>query len=192
MTKPTIIDFVEHYTHKFSEHVFLREKIDDVWTETTFKETREAAHRIGAGMMALGLQKGERVALLSQGRNLWVTGELGILYAGGVNVPLSIKLEEAGDLLFRIQHSDARFIMCSGQQLHKIRKIIADCPKVEKVIVFDPLEKYEEKEIFINEVIALGDALLAKDQASMSQSDRMIMRTSVTLPALPPTLKVFC
>ena len=47
MTKPTIIDFVEHYTHKFSEHVFLREKIDDVWTETTFKETREAAATSG-------------------------------------------------------------------------------------------------------------------------------------------------
>ena len=145
--KPTIIDFVEHYTHEFSEHVFLREKVDGVWTETTFAQTREQAHRIGAGMMALGLQKGERVALLSQGRNLWVTGELGILYAGGVNVPLSIKLEEASDLLFRIQHSDARFIMCSEQQLPKIRKIIADCPLVEKVIVFDPLEKYEEKEI---------------------------------------------
>ena len=51
--KPTIIDFVEHYTHEFSEHVFLREKVDGVWTETTFAQTREQAHRIGAGMMAL-------------------------------------------------------------------------------------------------------------------------------------------
>ena len=92
--KPTIIDFVEHYTHEFSEHVFLREKVDGVWTETTFAQTREQAHRIGAGMMALGLKKGERVALLSQGRNLWVTGELGILYAGGVNVPLSVRGSE--------------------------------------------------------------------------------------------------
>ena len=139
--KPTIIDFVEHYTHQFSEHVFLREKIGDVWTETTFRETREIAHRLGVGMMALGLKKGERVALLSQGRNLWVTGELGILYAGGVNVPLSIKLEDSGDLLFRIKHSDARYIMTSEQQLPKIRKIIADCPLVEKVIVFDPLDQ---------------------------------------------------
>ena len=106
-TRPTIIDFVEHYTQKFSEHVFLREKINDVWTETTFRETREMAHRLGAGFMALGLEKGERVAFLSQGRNLWVTGELGILYAGGVNVPLSIKLEDSGDLLFRINHSGA-------------------------------------------------------------------------------------
>ena len=164
--KPTIIDFVEHYTHKFSEHVFLREKIDDKWTETTFAQTRETAHRIGAGMMALGLQKGERVALLSQGRNLWVTGELGILYAGGVNVPLSIKLEEASDLLFRIRHSDARFIMTSEQQLPKIRKIMPECPNVEKVIVFDPLDHYEDKETGIDEVLALGDKLLASNPES--------------------------
>ena len=167
--KPTIIDFVEHYTHKYSEHVFLREKIGEVWTETTFRQTREMAHRIGAGLMAFGLNKGDRVALLSQGRNLWVTGELGILHAGGVNVPLSIKLEDSGDLRFRIQHSDARFIMTSEQQLPKIRKIMPDCPNVEKVIVFDRLEQYEDTEICIDEVIAKGDQLLAKDAASFQK-----------------------
>ena len=161
--KPTIIDFVEHYTREFSDHVFLREKIGDNWTETSFRETREIAHRIGAGLMALGLKKGERVALLSQGRNLWVTGELGILYAGGVNVPLSIKLEEASDLLFRIQHSDAKYIMTSEQQLHKIRKIMPECPNVEKVIIFDKLDKYEDKEIGIDEIMAMGDKQLASD-----------------------------
>ena len=94
MNRPTIIDFVEHYTAKYAGHVFLREKVNEEWTATTYSQTREQAHLIGAGLMALGLKKGERVALLSQGRNLWVTGELGILYAGAVNVPLSIKLEE--------------------------------------------------------------------------------------------------
>ena len=150
--KMTIIDFVEHYTRVFSNHVFLREKINNEWTETTFEQTREMAHRIGAGLMALGMEKGDKVALLSQGRNLWVTGELGILYAGGVNVPLSIKLTEAGDLLFRIQHSDAKYIMASEQQLPKIRKILPECPNVQKVIVFDPLKQYEEREIGIDEV----------------------------------------
>ena len=164
--KPTIIEFVEHYTEKFSEHVFLREKINNQWQETTFKQTREMAHRIGAGLMAMGMRKNDHVALLSQGRNLWVTGELGILYAGGVNVPLSIKLEESNDLIFRIQHSDARFIMTSEQQLPKIRKIIPDCPKVEKVIVFDELATYEPLEMPISEVIRMGDELLAKDPAS--------------------------
>lgn len=158
----TIIDFVEHYTHEYASHVFLREKVDNQWTETTFEQTRLESYRIGAGLMQLGLEKGERCALLSQGRNLWVLGELGILYAGGVNVPLSIKLEEANDLTFRIQHSDAKFILVSEQQLPKIRKILPDCPQVEKVIVLDEIADLQEKEILISEVQKLGDAFLAE------------------------------
>ena len=158
----TIIDFVEKYTHDYADHVFLREKVDNAWTETTYAQTREQAHTIGAGLMALGLQKGERVALLSQGRNLWVTAELGILYAGAVNVPLSIKLAEASDLLFRIQHSDACYIIASEQQLPKIRKIMPDCPNVRRVIVLDPIAEYGEKEMSIDEVMQRGHEFLAQ------------------------------
>ena len=160
MKRMTIIDFVEKYTHKYSELTFLREKVDGVWTETSFHETREEAYKIGAGLMQLGLKKGEKVSLLSQGRNLWITSELGILYAGGVNVPLSIKLTESTDLLFRIQHSDSRFVIVSEQQLSKIRSIISDCPKVEKIIVLDPIEDYQKNEIPISEVIAMGEEYL--------------------------------
>ena len=158
----TIIDFVEKYTREYADHVFLREKVDNQWMETTYAQTREQAHVIGAGLMALGLEKGERVALLSQGRNLWVTAELGILYAGAVNVPLSIKLAEASDLLFRIQHSDACFIIASEQQLPKIRKILPDCPNVRRVIVLDPIEEYGEKEMGIEEVMQRGRDFLAQ------------------------------
>ena len=164
MKRTTIIDFVEKYTHEYSELTFLREKVDGIWTETSFRETREEAYKIGAGLYQLGLKKGDKVSLLSQGRNLWITSELGILYAGGVNVPLSIKLTESTDLLFRIQHSDSRYVIVSEQQLPKIRKIIADCPKVEKIIVLDPLETYEENEMPISEIIAMGEAYL-KDHA---------------------------
>ena len=164
MKRTTIIDFVEKYTHEYSELTFLREKVNGVWTETSFRETREEAYKIGAGLYQLGLKKGDKVSLLSQGRNLWITSELGILYAGGVNVPLSIKLTESTDLLFRIQHSDSRYVIVSEQQLPKIRKIIADCPKVEKIIVLDPLETYEENEMPISEIIAMGEAYL-KDHA---------------------------
>ena len=160
MKRTTIIDFVEQYTREYSSLTFLREKVDGVWTETSFEETREESYRIGAGLMQLGLKKGDKVALLSQGRNLWITSELGILYAGGVNVPLSIKLTESTDLLFRIQHSDSRYVIVSEQQLGKIRNIIADCPKVEKIIVLDPIADYRENEMAISEVIAMGEAYL--------------------------------
>ena len=169
----TIIDFVEKYTHEYSELTFLREKVDGVWTETSFRETREEAYKIGAGLLQLGLKKGEKVSLLSQGRNLWITSELGILYVGGVNVPLSIKLTESTDLIFRIQHSESRYVIVSEQQLGKIRQIIDQCPLVEKVIVLDPIADYHENEIPISEVIAMGEEYLkehAEDFRAIYQS----------------------
>ena len=160
MKQLTIIDFVEKYTREYSELTFLREKVDGVWTETSFRETREEAYKIGAGLIQLGMKKGDKASLLSQGRNLWITSELGILYAGGVNVPLSIKLTESTDLLFRIQHSESRFVIVSEQQLPKIRSIIDQCPMVEKVIVLDPIADYQANEMPITEVIAMGEAYL--------------------------------
>ena len=160
MKRQTIIDFVEKYTCEYSDLTFLREKVDGVWTETTFRETREEAYCIAAGLMQMGLKKGDKVSLLSQGRNLWITSELGILYAGGVNVPLSIKLTESTDLLFRIQHSESRYVIVSEQQLSKIRSIIVSCPKVERIIVLDPIADYRENEMAISDVIAMGKAYL--------------------------------
>ena len=157
--RPTIIDFVEFNTRKYAKNVFLREKIGSVWTETTFEQTRDKSKVLAAGFMALGLQKGEKVALISEGRNLWILSELGILYAGGVNVPLSAKLEESNDLLFRINHSDSRFVVASAQQLPKIRKIYDRLPAVEKVIVLDDIE-LEEGEMHISELEKMGAAYL--------------------------------
>ena len=170
----TIIDFVEKYTREYASHVFLREKPADHWTETTFEQTRLEAYRVAAGLMSLGINKGDRISLLSEGRNLWVIGELGILYAGAVNVPLSIKLEEGSDLVFRIRHSDSRFVMVSGAQLPKIRRIVSELPALEKVIVFDEIEDRRDNEITMSEVLALGDAFLKEHPGELEARYRSI------------------
>lgn len=165
----TIIGFVEKYVDRFSSNTFLWEKQNGRWVPTTFAQTKEAAYRIGAGLMSLGVQKGDKIALLSEGRNLWVLGELGILYAGAVNVPLSIKLEESNDLLFRLRHSDSRYIMVSGQQLPKIRKILGELPSVEKVIVLDDMPEYQDKEMPVSEIFKMGDRFLAENRPMFVQ-----------------------
>ena len=170
----TIIEFVEKYVDRFSSNTFLWEKQGGRWIPTTFEQTRSEAYRIGAGLMALGVQKGEKVALLSEGRNLWVLGELGILYAGAVNVPLSIKLEESNDLLFRLRHSDAKYIMVSGTQLPKIRKILDDLPSVVKIIVLDELPEYRQKEMPISEIVEMGDRFLAENRDMFVQRYRSV------------------
>jgi len=165
----TIIDFVEKYVNQYGPNTFLWEKVNDQWTSTTFTQTRQEAYRIGAGLMALGVEKGDKISLLSEGRNLWVLGELGILYAGAVNVPLSIKLEESNDLLFRIVHSESKYILVSELQLHKIRRIISDLPMVKKVIVLDDMPEYQENEIPMSKICSMGDELLKSDYANFEQ-----------------------
>ena len=166
--RPTIIDFVEKYTHQFAGNVYLREKVDGVWKEITQEQTRKEAYRIGAGLMALGLQKGEKIALLSESRAMWILAELGALYAGAVDVPLSVNLGEGQDLLFRIHHSEAKWILVSANQLAKIRAIIGECPDVRKVIVFDDtafnVDSLQEGEIRMSEVQKLGDEFLASSR----------------------------
>ena len=151
----TIIDFVERYAKQFADLTYLREKTDGVWTETTFKQTRDEGRILAAGFMSLGLQKGEKVSLLSEARNLWVMTELGILYAGGVNVPLSYKLESDTDLSFRINHSDSVYVVASENELPKIRRIVAECPAVRKVIVLDKVE-LQPGEMYVGELRELG------------------------------------
>ena len=162
----TIIDFVEKYVAKYSDNPYFWEKNLDtnVWEPTTYKETLEKAKRIAAGLMALGVQKGDKVSYLSEGRDMWVIGEIGVLYAGAVNVPLSIKLGEKNDLVFRVKHSDSKYVITSKFQLPKIRAILPECPMVEKVIVFDEVPDKQENEIYISEIMEMGDEFLAKNE----------------------------
>ena len=162
----TIIDFVEKYVAKYSKNPFLWEKNLDTneWEPTTYEDTLKKAKRIAAGLMALGVQKGEKISYLSEGRDMWVIGELGVLYAGAVNVPLSIKLGETNDLVFRVKHSDSKYIITSKFQLAKVRAILPECPMVEKVIIFDEVADKQENEMYISEIIEMGDKFLAEHE----------------------------
>ena len=172
----TIIDFVEKYVAEFSKNPFIWEKNLDTneWEPTTYEETLKKAKRIAAGLMALGVQKGEKVSYLSEGRDMWIIGELGVLYAGAVNVPLSIKLGEANDLVFRVKHSDSKYIITSKFQLPKIRTILPDCPMVEKVIIFDQVDDMRENEMYIGDIIEMGDEFLAEHEDLFTQRYKSI------------------
>ena len=172
----TIIDFVEKYVAKYSENPFLWEKNLDTnqWEPTSYAETLKQAKRIAAGLMALGVEKGDKISYLSEGRNMWVIGELGVLFAGAVNVPLSIKLEETNDLVFRVKHSDSKYVIASKFQLPKIRKILPECPMVEKVIVFDVIDDMQENEMYIGDIMEMGDKFLAENEDKLVERYRSI------------------
>jgi len=151
----SIIQFFEESVERYNSNVYLWEKPQDKYEGTTYGETRKQVYEFAAGLIKLGIKKGDRLCLISEGRNSWVIGELGILYAGAVNVPLSVKLTP-DEIKFRINHSESRMVLTSSIQAQKIESILDQCKSIEKVIHFDTQEDYNDHEIHFNEVRKIG------------------------------------
>ena len=159
----TLIELLESSAQKYANNPYLLEKKTDRYEATTYKETKEQVYKVAAGLLALGIRKGDRIALISEGRTDWVISELGILYTGAVNVPLSILIKESAELKFRLEHSETRWIIISGNQIDKIKSIRKDLKNIEKVIFLDPQESYEKDEIFMGDVKKMGEEYLSKN-----------------------------
>ena len=80
--KKTIIDLFENSVKQYPDNPFLWEKTRDAFQPTTYKEVQQQVYAAGAGLIALGVKKGDNMALLSEGRNAWIIGELAMFYAG--------------------------------------------------------------------------------------------------------------
>ena len=74
--KKTIVDLFENSIRQFPDNPFLWEKKEARFEPTTFSQLKEQVYVVGAGLVALGVRKGDTIALLSEGRNAWIVGEL--------------------------------------------------------------------------------------------------------------------
>jgi long-chain acyl-CoA synthetase len=151
----SLIQFFEESVEKYGSNVYLWEKPYDKYEGTNYEETRKQVYEFAAGLIRMGIKKGDRLSLISEGRNSWVIGELGILYAGAINVPLSSKLNTL-EIKFRMNHSESVMVLTSSIQYQKIKDIIGECPSVKKIIHFDTQEEYGPTELHFNEVRKTG------------------------------------
>ena len=133
----TVVKLFERSVALYGSNPLIYEKVAGEWHPTTYKQIKQEAQSFGAGLLAMGLSKGDRIALLSEGRKDWLVAELGMFYAGMVNVPLSVKLDAGTDISFRIEHSGARLVIVSSTQAFKAEQVLDVVPTLEKVVYFD-------------------------------------------------------
>lgn len=159
----TLIELFETSVKQFPNNPLLWEKTTGPYRPTSYEEVRKTVYRFSAGLLSLGMQKGDRAGLLAEGRNYWLISELSLFYCGAINVPLSVKLEST-ELKFRIEHSGAKYLIVSATQAPKIKEIIKQLPGVEYIIHLDPVINPGEKEITVDELLMKGDAFLQSDE----------------------------
>ena len=157
--KKTLVDLFEESVRLYPNNTFLLEKKDKVFEPTTYAEVKKQVYRLGAGLQAISVDKGDKIALLCEGCNDWIISELAMFYAGAINVPLSIKLEESNDLLFRLVHGEVKHIIVSKTQLKKVRAIKQQLPNVKNIIVLGCSndDELEEREVSISRVLLISD-----------------------------------
>jgi len=165
----SLVQFFEENVDKYSNSPYMWEKRDGKYQSTSYEEMRVQVYQFAAGLMTLGINKGDRITLLAEGRTWWVVAEMGMFYVGAIDVPISIQLNEPADLSFRIKHSESRMVVVSGSQARKIDAIRKELPLLEKIILMDPKEKYEKDEIYMGDVMEAGKKVLEKDMDSFKK-----------------------
>lgn len=160
----TLIQLFESSVEKHPDNPLFWDKKDSGYQKMTYRDAKYLVERTAAGLLQMGLQHGERVILLSEGRNEWVISELSVLYCGAINVPLSVKLKEVSELTFRCEHSAARFAFVSEGQLDKLLQIKNVLANLDKIIVLDDVQIDDPDVMTVQKLRSMGDDFLMNNK----------------------------
>jgi long-chain acyl-CoA synthetase len=107
------------------------------WEALTWEQVGHQSFDLAAGLLALGLQREERVGLICSTRYEWILADLAVMCAGGATTSVYPSTEQS-DVAFIISDSDSRYIFAeNADQVTKLAAVRDQLPKVDKVIVID-------------------------------------------------------
>lgn len=110
---------------------------NEVWQSLTWAETGDKVTRLAAGLVALGIQPEERVAIASGTRIEWILADLAIVAAGAATTTV-YPTTMAGDVAYILADSDSRVVFAEDdEQVAKLREKHSELPSLMKVVVID-------------------------------------------------------
>ncbi len=136
----------------------LKYKKDGAWHPISHREVYDDVKRVALALQALGINPGDRVAILSQNRPEWLIVDFACVMSRTTSVPLYPVLS-AEQICYMLRDSEARAVFVSTEeQLAKIREERRNVPSLEHIIVFEEgLPRAPDVRSF-TDLLALGDA----------------------------------
>src|SRR6266850_611015 len=134
----TLADLPFHAAGRFAKPMALGRCRGDELIQISSKEMFERIRDLSLGLRAIGVSRGDRVAIVSESRPEWLLSDLAILTAAAVTVPIYPTLS-AGQARYILQDSGARLAIVSTRlQLEKLQEVRHPLPAIESVVVMDP------------------------------------------------------
>jgi long-chain acyl-CoA synthetase len=120
--------------HADRRAVLYRDQASGEWASKTYAEVGEIVRGLGLGLIELGIERGDKVALLANTRPEWSYFDYAALGAGATVVPI-YQTNSPEECLYVLENSDARAVIVEDEaQLSKIRQVRDRCPALEHVI----------------------------------------------------------
>jgi long-chain acyl-CoA synthetase len=133
----TVVGLFWRVASERGEAVALREKVRGVWRSISWRTYADNARAVGLGLRALGLKRGERVAICSENRPEWLYCDMGILGAGGVSAGI-YTTDSPQQIAYLVESSGARFYFAENdEQLDKCLMARERLSGLLNIIVFD-------------------------------------------------------
>lgn len=155
---------------KFPERTGILYKKEGNYQSLKFKEMEAAVTSLAAGLISLGVKKGDTVVIFAENCKEWAFFDYAILSAGAVSVPIYATLL-ANDVKYIINNSDAKIVVVSNlAQFGKILEIEKGIPKVEKYVLIDPAGVNHPRAIALEQFYEMGREYLQKNPAAVEKS----------------------
>jgi len=153
----TLADLPFHVSGRFPKPVLIRRCIGDRFEDRSSREVFDEVRDLSLGLEGIGVQAGDRVAILADSRPEWTITDLATLTAGAVTVPVYASLP-AGQVGYILADSGARLVVVEDEgQAAKVREERHRLPALETVIVMDPgAEGVQNGEHALAEIVDRG------------------------------------
>lgn len=121
----------------------LAAKENGSWTKYSTQEYIDQANLISKGLLELGIQKGDKIAMISNNRPEWNIMDIGILQIGAINVPIYPTISE-DDYRYIFNHAEIKVCVVSDEELlAKVNAVKNDVATLEHVYTFDQINGAE-------------------------------------------------
>ena len=138
MQEPRLLfELLEYQQRRHPLDYAFAAKEQGTWKRYSTAQSLDEINQVALGLLAIGLQPGDRIATVSNNRPEWNFLDLGMLQVGGVHVPLYPTITDQ-DYRYILEHAEVRWVMVSDANLYeRIAPIAREFPHIAGVYTFN-------------------------------------------------------
>ncbi len=150
----------------FDDSIAMRYRLPDRWVDITWKEFGEQVRQLAAGLIGLGVEKGDRVSILSNSRTEWAVIDQATMAIGAVTVPI-YQSNLPHEVQYILNHAGSKVVFVEdSEQLGKVLEVRTEVPELQHAVLITGKVKTEGFRVAYDKLQDRGkEAIEQKDAA---------------------------